>query len=190
MEKILPAVLILFSIYIAGCCSIPRVASSKQIYSITKEEKIKKGSFGFKTKIVLIRDFRENDVFDSEIVFLKEKVEKYISSHADLSEPAKNNLRELKVTEGSTKEEVQLLLGGPDKAVKASKKADIASEVWIYKTNKSSIFTIIFLPVFFGHETYYLYFKDNVVMLIERHYLEQTFYATDSGAGLTGIKRK
>jgi len=183
MKKILFSILILFCIYISGCCSIPRVASYKQLYSFAKEEKKIKGSFG-KSKIVSIKDFRENEVFDENIIALKEMVEKYISSHTDLNGSTKNNLRELKVTEGAAGEEVKLLLGEPDKVVKTGKKTYITSEIWIYKINKSSTFTIIFLPVFFGHEEYYLYFKDNVLTLIERHYLEQTFYASDSGMGL------
>ena len=182
MKRILFSVLIFFCLYLAGCCSIPRVANYKQLYSIAKEEKKTKGKFS-KSKIVLTKDLRENEVFNQDIALLKEKVERYISGHADLSEPTKSNLRELRVTEGATKEEVKLLLGEPDKVMKSDKE-DIASEIWIYRTNKSSTFTIVFIPVFFGHEKYYLYFKDNLLTLIERYYLEQTFYASDSNMGL------
>ena len=182
MRKILPAILVLSCIYITGCCSVPRVASCKQLYSIAKEEKKIKGRFS-KSKIALIKDFRGKEVFEENITALKEKVENYISSHTDLNETAKNNLRKLKVTDGAPKEEVKLLLGEPDKVVKTEKK-DTASEIWIYRTSKPSTFTIILLPVFFGHEEYYLYFKDSALTLIERHYLAQTFYASDSGMGL------
>jgi len=188
MRKIFFTILGLFCIYLTGCCSIPRVDTYKQIYSITREEKNIKKGFG-KRKIVLIKDFRENEAFDEDIAALKEKVEKYISSHPDLSETAKNNLRELKVTEAQTKEEVELLLGQPDKVVKKEEK-DIASEIWIYQTSHKSVFTIVFLPVFFGHEEYYLYFKDNILTLIEGHYLEQTFYASGSGMGVNDKTKK
>ena len=190
MKKILFLILILFCIYITGCCSIPRVASYKQLYSFTKQEKRIKRGFGGKSKVISIKDFRENEMYDEHIAALKEEVEKYISNHTDLNEATKNNLRELKVIQGATKEEVKLLLGEPDKLVKIGKKADIASEIWIYKINKRSVFTIVFPPVFFGQEKYYLYFKDNILTLIERHYLEQTFYSSGSGMGLERSKKK
>jgi hypothetical protein len=174
---------------ISGCCSVPRADSYKQLYSYTKEEKTTKGKFGFKTKATLIKDFRENEAFAENITALKEKVEKYISTHTDLNELTKNYLRELKVTEGATKEEVKLLLGEPDKVIKPGKK-DGACETWIYATSKRSTFTVIFLPVFFGHEKHYLYFKDDILTLIERHYLEQVFSASDSNMGLMGSSKK
>lgn len=188
MKKRLFFTLILSCFYFAGCCSIPRANSYKQLYSITKEEKKAKRSFGGRSKIISIKDFRGNERYDEDMAALKEKVEKYIFNHADLNDAVKNNLRELKVTEGATKEEVGLLLGDPDKAVKLAKRVDNASEMWVYKTSKSSVFTVVFLPVFFGHEKYYLYFKDNNLALIERHYLEQTFYSSGSGMGLQRTK--
>lgn len=143
-----------------------------------------------RTKVTSIRDFREREAFDQDINALKEKVEQYISCRSDLNEATKNNLRELKVTGGSSKEDVELLLGEPDKIIKNRKKDNLTYEAWIYKTNKRSIFTVIFLPLFFGHEKYSLYFQDNALALIERHYLEQTFSASDSGMGLRGERSK
>lgn len=139
-------------------------------------------------KILSIKDFRENEIYDEDVTALKAKIEKYIANHTELTEPAKNNLRALKVTEGAAKEEVKLLLGEPDRIVKRHKEDDIASEVWTYKINKSSPFTVVFLPVFFGHEEYHLYLKDNILVSIERHYLKQTFYSSDSGMGVQGRK--
>ena len=95
--------------------------------------------FGSASKTVTIKDFRENEMYREDIAALKEKVEKYISVHNDLSEGGKNNLRELKVTKGATEEEVELLLGEPDRVI---------SGAWIYKINKSATFSIIFLPIF------------------------------------------
>lgn len=180
MKKILFSLLISACISIAGCCSIPRTADYKQLFSFTKEEKKIKGGLGAK-RLVSIKDFRENDRLDEDIAALKKRIEGYIASNAGLNESAKNNLRELKAAEGLTVDEVRLLLGEPDRVIKTDK---TRPEIWIYKINKRSTFTIIFLPVFFGHEEYRLYFKDNILILIERHYLKQTFSASDSGMGL------
>jgi len=185
MKRILFSVLAVTCIYITGCCSIPRVASYKELYSIAKEEKKKKGSFN-KSKVVLIKDFRGHEISGQNLAAFKEKVEKYISDHPDLNETAKNNLRELKVTAGTAKEEVKLLLGEPDR-VNIDKK-DLTCQTWIYRTDKNSTFTVIFLPVFFGHEEYFLYFKDSALALIERHYLEQTFYSSGSGTSVQAAR--
>ena len=186
MRRILLSILVLFCIYITGCCSIPRVTSYKQLNIFTKQESKSKGRFSSRAKIVSIKDFRENEVLNKDIKTLKEKVEKYISSHADLNESIKNGLRGLRVTEGANKEEVELLLGEPDGIVKKDKEVDAASQVWTYQINKRSVFTIIFLPVYFGHEQYYLYFKDNILTRIERHYLGQTFHADEADMGIHG----
>lgn len=185
MKSIKFAILILFCITISGCCSLPSVANYSKLYSLTKEEKKIKGGFGGKKKVILIKDFRENEMYDENIAALKEEAEKYISLHTDLSEQTKNNLRELIVTAGATKEEVKLLLGEPDKVIKQNVKTGGRSEMWIYKINKTDVFTIFIIPLFFPHQGYYLYFKDNVLTAIERHYLEQTFQSSDSGVGLT-----
>ena len=189
MKSIKSAILILFCIAISGCCSLPSVANYSKIYSLTKEEKKIKGGFGGKKKVILIKDFRENEMYDEDITALKEEAEKYISGHTDLSEQIKNNLRELIVTAGATEEEVKLLLGEPDKVIKQENKTGTRSEMWIYKINKTDVFTIFIIPLFFPHQAYYLYFKDNVLTAIERHYLEQTFQSTDSGVGLIEHKK-
>lgn len=189
MKRIKFAILILFCIAISGCCSLPGVANYSKLYSLTKEEKKIKGGFGGKKKVILIKDFRENEMYDENITALKEEAEKYISLHTDLSEQTKNNLRELIVTAGATEEEVKLLLGEPDKVIKQENKTGTRSEMWIYKINKTDVFTIFIIPLFFPHQAYYLYFKDNVLTAIERHYLEQTFQSTDSGVGLIEHKK-
>ena len=188
MKKILVLILILSCICISGCWSLPRVASYKELYSFTKEEKNIKGGFGSKRKVVLVKDFRGNEMYDEDMTAFKEKVEKYISSHADLSEPEKNNLRELRVSKGTAKEEVLLLLGKPNKVIRLNNKACAASEIWIYRTNKRITFIIIVIPVFFTHEGYYLYFEDNILTAIERHSLEET--VTTSGIGLFERSKK
>jgi len=115
-------------------------------------------------------------------------VEGYISQHPELSETARNNLRELKVTQGSTVAEAALLLGKPDKVAKTSGGARYgASEVWIYKLSKIRAFTIFIVPVCFVHEAYYLYFKDGALVEIERHYLTQS---VQQGAGPGVIQSK
>jgi len=185
MEKVKVLILILFCVYCCGCFSVPRAADYKELYSFTQKEEKLKGGLGGTGTIVTIKDFRENERYDEEVAALKEEVEKYITSHADLTERAKNNLRELKVTAGATKEEVNLLLGKPDKVIK--NETDAASEIWIYQTGKNSAFTIIVIPVFFTHDGYYLYFENNILTKIERHYLQQTFEA--SGIGLQQQKK-
>lgn len=180
MKKLLFLNLMLFFIFLAGCCSIPRAQNYPQLYSITKEEKKNKGGFGMRRKAIVIKDFRDNEKFDKDITGLKEEVEKYIAIHPDIGEARKNNLRELKVTAGITEGDVKLLLGEPDK---------ITPGKWVYKINKPSNFTIIFLPVFFSRESYHLHFKDKFLTAIERHYLEQTFQTSDSNAGLFSTQK-
>jgi hypothetical protein len=192
MKINLPLVLVLVSMFTSGCCSIPRTANYKQLYSITKKEtKIKtKKKFIHKTAVISPKDLRGNEILDEDIDSLKKRIEKYISDHQDLNDLTKNNLREFKITKGSTKEEVNLLLGEPDNLIKRTNKEDAASVIWVYRTNKSSVFTIVFIPVFFSHESYYLYFKNDILTSIERHYLEQTFYASDSETGMQERKKK
>lgn len=165
-------ILILSCIYICGCWSLPRTVNYNQLYSITKVEKKVKSGFT-KKKVVFIKDFRENEMYEEDIAALKDRVEKYISAHPDLSDSVKNNLKELKITTGANRDEVQLLLGNPDKIMEGDSRADAGSETWIYRINKSSAFIIVAVPVFFTREGYYLYFKDNLLTAIERHYLEQ-----------------
>jgi hypothetical protein len=166
---------------------MPRADTYAQLYSFTKEEKKIKGGISGSRKLVLIKDFRENERYDEDIAALKEEVEEYISRHPDLAEATKNNLRELRITAGAAQKEISLLLGKPDRVIESGDKAGAASEIWIYRINKSSIFTVIVIPVFFTQEAYYLYFKDTVLTKIERHYLEQTFET--SGIGLNVQKK-
>lgn len=166
-------ILILFLCFYISSCSVPTAANYRQLYSFTREEKKLKGVIG-KKKVVLIKDFRENDMYEEDMEGLKQEVEEYILAHPDLGEQAKLNLRELKVTEGARKEEVRLLLDKPDKVVRARGKANYAAdEIWIYKISKLRTFTVFIIPVFLCHEGYYLYFKDDLLAGIERHYLTQ-----------------
>ncbi len=143
-----------------------------------------------KKKSITIKDFRGNDAYDEDIEALKADVEKYISQHPDLSESEKNNLRALKVTQGATVDEAILLLGKPDKSVRAAGGGRYgASEIWIYKISKIRVFTIFILPVFPVHEGYYLYFKDGALVEIERHYLKQVVQQGE-GPGIIESKSK
>jgi hypothetical protein len=155
-------------------CSLPTAAIQRPLYSFTREEKKIKSGFGGEKKSITVKDFRQNDAYDEDIATLKEEVEKYISRRQDLSDSAKNNLREIKVTPGASRNEVVLLLGKPDKLTRVSGSGRYgASEIWIYKLSKIRVFTIFILPVFPVHEGYYLYFKDGALVEIERHYLKQ-----------------
>ncbi len=190
MKIISVSTIVLVSLSLIGCCSIPVTAIQSPLYSFTREEKITKGGFMGKKKSITIKDFRGNEAYDEDIVALKAEIEKYISQHPDLSESAKSNLRELKVTQGATGDEVTLLLGKPDKVVRAGGGGPYgASEIWIYKISKIRIFTIFIIPVFFVHEGYYLYFKDGRLVEIERHYLKQVVQQSE-GPGVTESKKK
>lgn len=179
MKKILFLILVLFCLYICGC-STPRMATYNHLYSIVREEKRVKIGFA-KKKVVSIRDFRERELYEEDMAALKEEIEKYISLHPELAEETKNNLRELKITAGSTKEEVRLLLGKADKVTQTYNNPYSASERWIYKISKISAFTVFIFPVFPVQEGYYLYFKDNNLTAIERHYLKQSLQSRDTG---------
>ena len=190
MKRISVSIIVLVSLSMIGCCSIPVVAIQGPLYSFTREEKITKGGFMGKKKSITIKDFRGNDAYDEDIEALKADVEKYISQHPDLSELAKNNLREIKVTQGATVDEAVLLLGKPDKLVRVAGGGRYgASEIWIYKISKIRVFTIFILPVFFVHEGYYLYFKDGALVEIERHYLKQVVQQSE-GPGVIESKKK
>lgn len=163
---------------------MPTAAKYSQIYSFTREEKKVKGGFGSKRKVVSVKDFREIAMYAEDITALKEEIEKYIVAHPDLSESTKNNLRELKVTAGAAKEEVKLLLGEPDKVTKTS-----TSEIWIYRINRIRAFTVFIIPVCFVHEGYYLHFKDNALLAIERHSLQQSVHQARA-PGIIGTSKK
>ncbi len=166
MKNITGITLVLLCLFASGC-SVPSTLGEKYLYGISREEKNQeKGIFGNK-KYIEIKDFRGNERYEEDIAAFKEEVEKYIALHAGLSEEVKSALRELKVTAGLKTEEVKLLLGSPDKAMK---------DVWVYRISKWRAFTVFIVPVFFVHEGYYLYFKDGVLASIERHYLTQTIH--------------
>ncbi|MDP3731715.1 MAG: hypothetical protein Q8R31_01615 [Candidatus Omnitrophota bacterium] len=189
MKIISIPVVFLVSLSLIGC-SMPTVAIQRPLYSFTREEKITKGGFMGKRKSIAIKDFRGNEAYDEDIETFKAEVEKYISRHPDLSEPAKDNLRALKVTQGAGVDEVILLLGKPDKAVRAGGGGKYgASEIWIYRINKIRAFTIFIIPVFPVHEGYYLYFKDGALVEIERHYLKQVVQQSE-GPGVIESKKK
>ena len=173
-------ILLIIFLSVAGCCSLPKTEINKELYSIKKEVTVEKSMFG-KNQIVTFKDFRGYEAFNKNIDSLKAKVETYIQEHADLSESKKKDLREFSVTQGSSMDEVRLLFGLANKVIKKEFKLNKTSEVWLYITNKESNFQIIFLPVYFGHEKYYLYFTDGLLEKIERHYLLQTFSTNDSG---------
>ncbi len=169
---------------------MPIVSTQGPLYSISREEKVTKSGFMGSRKSITIKDFCGNEAYDEEIGALKEEVEKYISQNPNLGEQAKNNLRELKVTDGTTKDEVILLIGKPDKIMRAAGGGRYgASEIWIYRISKIRVFTIFILPVFFIHEGYYLYFKDGALVGTEKHSLKQTVYQGE-GPGLVESKNK
>ena len=166
--------LLLVPFSLAGC-SMPASAVQGNLPGFTREEKAKKSKFAGKKKIVTIRDFRGKEATDADIDKLKNAAREYIALHPGLSEEAKNNLLELKVIKGSTAEQAAFILGNPDKKSRLRKGALYgADERWIYRAGKLRAFTVFIFPVFFLHEAYYLYFKDNMLVEIERRFLKQT----------------
>lgn len=164
--------LLLLGFYLASC-SMPTSSRYSQIYSYTKEVKVVKGGFGSNSKYVSIKDFRENDAYDEDIDSLKKEAEEYILLHPEIGEQVKNNLRQLKVTEGSSKDETSLLLGKPLKILETKNNPYSASELWIYRISKKNAVTFFIVPFLLVNEGYYLYFKDNSLAAIERHYIKQ-----------------
>ncbi|MFH1888485.1 MAG: hypothetical protein ABH806_00175 [Candidatus Omnitrophota bacterium] len=178
--------IILFLLNVAGC-SMPIASTRGSLYGFTRVEKRSKGMFkGSKT--VTIQDFRQNEAYDEDITDLKQRVDEYILRHPELSESVKKDLREIKVTHGATSDEAILLLGKPDKVMRASGEGRYgATEIWIYRISKLRFFTVFIFPVFPVHEGHYLYFKDGVLVEIEHRSLEQTV-KQGQGAGLTESK--
>ena len=172
MRRLLFPILGMLCFYISGC-SIPMVAKYSQLSTFTSNKTGKKMKFGLGGSNRAIEDFLGNKIHKEDIDIVKERVEKYISIHNNLSEATKNNLRELRVTEGATKEEVELLLSKPTKIIKRKDNVHAISKIWLYKINKRNPFTIVILPIFLIHEKYYLYFKENILFNIQRHYLRQ-----------------
>lgn len=173
MKIVFILAIILVSLCIIGC-SMPTATVHRPLYSFTKVEKTTKAGFFGRKKTITIKDFRQNEAYDEDIEALKQEAEKYIPRHPELSGEAMDNLRHLRVTQGSTRDEVTFLLGKPDKVMKTDGAGRYgATEVWIYKINKVRVFTVFIIPLFPVREAYYLYFKDNALLEIERHFLKQ-----------------
>lgn len=156
-------------------CSIPASVNRSEIYAFSRQEKKLRGGFGDAT-YELIKDFRGYEMYPEDINALQKSVEAFISSHSQLSESQIDNLRNLRIVPGSTKEEVFLLLGEPTKVT-------AKGSTWIYRLNKLRAFTFFIVPVFIAHEGYYLRFDGNRLMAIERHYPEQMMHQA-SGPGI------
>ncbi|MCK9603381.1 MAG: hypothetical protein M0R66_03390 [Candidatus Omnitrophica bacterium] len=179
MNRIPYIILIILSLFFSGC-SIPTASNYPYLSAYTREEKMVKGGFG-KKKEVRVEDFREIEMYDEDIIALKEEVEAYISSHPAIDEVIKNNLRQLKVVDGMTQEETRLLLSDPDKIEKIGSRTKYgASERWIYKTIRWRAFTVFIFPVCFVREAYYLYFKDDILVGIDKRSLKQMLKQTDA----------
>jgi len=174
MKKTIILLLSLCLLFSLSGCSIPTSANYNELYSFTSKEKTTKGMMGFKKKTELVRDFRENEMYVEDIAALKEDVEKYIAAHPDTSDEIKANMRQLKITPGFNKEEVELMLGEPDK---------ISGNTWIYQISRLRAFTFFIFPFFFAHEGYYLRFNNGCLSAIERHFPKQIIHQA-SGPGL------
>lgn len=162
-------------IIVLSGCSMPASINRSEIYAFSRQEKKLRGGFDNAT-YELVKDFRGYEMYPEDIEALQKKVETYISSHPQISKSQIDNLRELKVIPGATKEEVFLLLGEPTKV-------SAGGDTWIYRLNKLRAFTFFIVPVFIAHEGYYLRFDGNRLVAIERHYPEQMMHQA-SGPGV------
>ncbi|MDD2751704.1 MAG: hypothetical protein PHN59_01040 [Candidatus Omnitrophica bacterium] len=180
MKKLIIFSMILGALFCTCGCSIPTSANYNELYSFTRVEKRSKGMMGIKKSSETISDFRENEMYIEDITALKEEVEKYITQHPDLSDEIKSNMRQLKIAPGFNKEEVELMLGEPDKT-------GGNGNTWIYQISRLRAFTIFIFPIFFAHEGYYLRFDKDRLTAIERHYPKQIIHQA-SGPGLTTKK--
>ncbi|MFH1198830.1 MAG: hypothetical protein V1650_01525 [Candidatus Omnitrophota bacterium] len=172
MKKILFSSVIILSFFAAGCSTL-RVTPQSQLPSYTKVESKKKGFTIGKGKIISYKDFKNNEIYEEDVDALREEVGEYIVKRPELSEAVKASLDKLEVTLGLTKEQVILLLGEPDKISSLGKNQYSAGELCIYRVTKWRAYTVFIIPVFFVHEGYYLYFKDDILAGIERRDLKQ-----------------
>jgi len=170
-KRLIFPILVMLCSYIYGC-SYARVEKYSQLETFPSNKAKKKKKSAFSLLSNPIKDFRGNIVRKEDIEIEKAKVEQYISLHKDLNEATKNHLSELTVTEGATKEEVELLLGKPTKIVKF-KSIPSSSEMWVYKTERTDPLPMLDVPVSF-HQSYYLYFKENALVDIEMHHLKHS----------------
>jgi len=164
--------LIIAGITITGC-SIPMAQKYTQLEFANAYKKGKKIQLDIEKPGLDIRDFLGYEMKKDDISSAKEKVETYIAEHADIEESNKAHLQELCVAVGATSGEVELLLGKPEKIMKKRNTKHPISEVWIYRTNKPQLFSIVIVPILLVRQGYYLYFKDGILKNIERHYLHQ-----------------
>jgi outer membrane protein assembly factor BamE (lipoprotein component of BamABCDE complex) len=189
MKTIYAMFLILLLLGVMGC-SVPIAKVQKPLCSFVKEVKTTKGGLMGKKKIVTLKDFRGNEAYEEDMENFQKAAEEYVAQHPSLSETAKNNLKSMQVTDGSTKDEVTLLLGKPDKVISpASKNPYGADEIWVYSLRKMQAYTVFIMPVFLAHESYCLYFKNGVLLEIERHYLRQVV-GQAPGPGLNNKSKK
>jgi len=152
------------------------MTSCSNLPNYIKKEERKKRSFASEKKYIAYKDFRLNEIYEEDVAAYQVDAEEFIAKHPGLVSEKISALRQLKVVLGLNKDEVTLLLGIPDKAVRPHyyKNYGIA-EKWIYKIHKWRMFNIFIVPVFPVHEAYYIYFKDGEVAGIEKHYLTQMF---------------
>lgn len=189
MKTILIMAIIFLLSGITGC-SMPVFAVQKSLNSFVKEVKVAKGGMMGKKKTVTLTDFRGNEAYEEDMENAQKAAEEYVEQHPSLSETAKNNLKNMQVTSGSTKEEVAFLLGKPDKIIStAGKNPYGAQDIWVYGMHKMQAYTVFILPVFLARQSYYLYFKDGLLLEIERHYLRQVV-GQAPGPGLSSTNRK
>ena len=180
MRKVNLVILGVFCVCVLGC-SIPMTAKYSQLNAFSSGKAPKKGKISIFTPAHQPENFLGDKVSKENVEAAKERVEKYILAHSDLDEASKKYLRDLRVVRGASMEEVRLMLGEPAKIIKSGKKTRPSLETWVYKANKSVHFKVLIVSVFPTKETYYLYFKENILTGIKKHYLKQAAASSTRG---------
>jgi hypothetical protein len=122
----------------------------------------------YKDKMIS-RDFKGNIIDNAKeyVTNLKGKIEDYLSHHPEINEETKLALKNCKVTKGLTKEQVKLLLGNPERVQTLSSKNKFkADQRWVYIMEEQKCI-YLFVPIFFTHNAYHLYFRGDILIAIE-----------------------
>lgn len=146
-----------------GGCAAPRYCHRDNIDCYYQDKRIN-------------RDFRGKVVDKEYINSLKGKIEGYLLGHLEINEESKSALKNFKVVKGLTKEQVELLLGVPEKTQVLNPKNKLrADERWVYTREDLKCIYFFALPLLFTHDAYHLYFRGNILLAIEDATVREQF---------------
>lgn len=125
---------------------------SEQFGNINKYTPWNRGQVGTKN------DLRTKDINEYKNSALN-RVDNYLEAHSNINENIKTSLLNLRVAEGMNKEEVSLLLDHKIRLIRTNKYN--ADELWVFQ------------PVYWIQEYWYLYFKGEILIRLDRKYIIQ-----------------